>query len=256
LNFTKANIIFGAALAALIAWDLYSGLPFWSYLLLIFVYSLVVFYGCYEVGSGFFVRIACSAKTTEKEIAISFDDGPALQFTPEILDILRAENIPAAFFCIGNRIAGNETLLQRVYREGHVIGNHSHSHHTWFDLFSSKKMLADLRQMDAAMNAAIGIRPQLFRPPYGVTNPNLASAIRKGNYTPVGWSVRSFDTVIKDEKKLLERVSKGIRPGAVFLFHDTSASTVQALPKFIQTVKERGYRITRLDKMLNLPAYA
>jgi len=256
LNFAKTNIVFGVLLVVLIASHLYSGMPFWAYLLLIFVYSLVVFYGCYYVGSDFFVRIVCSANTTEKEIAISFDDGPAQQFTPEILDILKAENIPVAFFCIGKRIAGNESLLQRVYNEGHLIGNHSYSHHTWFDLFSAKKMLADLRQMDAAMNDVLGVRPRLFRPPYGVTNPNLARAIRKGSYTPVGWSVRSYDTVIKDDKKLLERVCRGIRPGAIFLFHDTCASTKAALPLFIQTVKERGYRITRLDKMLNLPAYA
>lgn len=256
LNFTKTNIVFGAALTALIAWHLYSGMPLWVYILLFIVYSLVVFYGCYYVGSDFFVRIVCSANTTEKEIAISFDDGPARKFTPEILDILRMENIPAAFFCIGKNIPGNESLLQRIYEEGHIIGNHSYSHHRWFDLFSSKKMLSDLRQMDAAMNAAIGVRPKIFRPPYGVTNPNLAWAIKKGGYIPLGWSVRSFDTVIKDEKKLLTRINKGIKPGAIFLFHDTCASTLAALPMFIQIFKERGYRITRLDKMLNLSAYA
>ena len=256
LNFSKTNIIFGAALAVLIGIHIYSGLPIYLYFLLFFIYSLVVFYGCYYVGSNFFVRITCSAQTTEKEIAISFDDGPVLNYTPQVLQVLKEHNVPAAFFCIGNHIEGNESLLKQFHDEGHIIGNHSFSHHTWFDMFSSKKMLADMQQMDKAMNKITGLKPNLFRPPYGVTNPNLAKAIRKGGYTPVGWSVRSCDTVIKDEKKLLERVCKGIKPGAVFLFHDTCASTLAVLPVFIEKVKDMGYRITRLDKMLNLPPYA
>lgn len=256
LNFSKINIVFGLVLAMLIGTHIYYGLPVYLYFLLFFIYSLVVFYGCYYVGSNFFVRITCSAQTTEKEIAISFDDGPALAHTPQVLAILKEEKVPAAFFCIGRRIEGNEALLQQIKEEGHIIGNHSFSHDTWFDMFSSARMLADLRQMDEAMKKATGLTPRLFRPPYGVTNPNLAKAIRKGNYVPVGWSVRSYDTVIKDDKKLLQRVCKGIKPGAVFLFHDTCASTLAALPVFIKKVKEMGYRITRLDKMLNLPPYA
>ena len=65
-----------------------------------------------------------------------------------------------------------------------------------------------------------------------------------------------MDTVIKDEKKLLEKISKGIKPGAVFLFHDTSMITAAVLPKFIQEVKKRGYNIISLDKLLALQPYA
>jgi peptidoglycan/xylan/chitin deacetylase (PgdA/CDA1 family) len=96
----------------------------------------------------------------------------------------------------------------------------------------------------------------LFRPPYGVTNPNLKKAIVEGNYIPVGWSMRSMDTVIKDEKKLFNKVISKIKPGAVFLFHDTSNATVAILPAIIKHIHENGYEIIRLDKMLNLQAYA
>ena len=98
--------------------------------------------------------------------------------------------------------------------------------------------------------------PKLFRPPYGVTNPNVKKAIINGGYTPVGWSVRSMDTVIKDENKLLKKINTAIKPGAVFLFHDTSKTTVGVLPKFMQEVKKRGYHIVPLDKLLALTAYA
>ncbi|MBK7432915.1 MAG: polysaccharide deacetylase family protein [Chitinophagaceae bacterium] len=256
LNFRNTNWVFAVLTASLIGIHYFYGLPWYVYLLAFILYSLVVFYGCYHVGSGFFIPITCSAQTTEKVIAISFDDGPAEKYTPQLLQLLQEHDIEAAFFCIGNRITGNETLFKRISEEGHVIGNHSYSHHTWFDLFSTSRMLADMKQMDQETMKVIGIRPRLFRPPYGVTNPNLARAIRQGDYIPVGWNVRSFDTVIRDEHKLLERVSKGIKPGAVFLFHDTCASTLAILPVFIEKVKAMGYRITRLDKMLNLPPYA
>ena len=153
----------------------------------------------------FFYKVICSANTDQKEIAISFDDGPASNYTPEILQLLKQDNVKAAFFCIGNRIAGNESIIAKIKEEGHIIGNHSYSHHFWFDLFSSKKMLDDLKKMDQEIERVIGLQPKLFRPPYGVTNPNLKKAIIKGDYTPVGWSVRSMDTVIKNEKNCSTR---------------------------------------------------
>lgn len=256
LNFRNTNIFFIALLAILIGVHVQYGLPVYVYPILFVVYSLIVFWGCYYVGSNFFIKIVCKANTDKKEIAISFDDGPAENYTLQILNILNTENVKATFFCIGNRIAGNEFILKRVQAEGHIMGNHSYSHHFWFDMYSAKKMQDDLQQMDAEMERVIGLKPKLFRPPYGVTNPNLAKAIRNGGYTPVGWSVRSMDTVIKDENKLLARINEGIKPGAVFLFHDTSKTTAAVLPQFIQEVKKRGYNIIPLDKLLALQPYA
>ncbi|MES2774198.1 MAG: polysaccharide deacetylase family protein [Bacteroidota bacterium] len=256
LTFRNTNIFFICLLLVLIVEHIKLGLPVYVYPLLFVVYSLIVFYGCINVGTNFFIKIVCSAETDRKEIAISFDDGPAQNYTPEILQILEQENIKATFFCIGNRIAGNEDLLRRLVQEGHTIGNHSYSHHFWFDMFSAKKMLADLKQMDDEMVRATGLRPKLFRPPYGVTNPNLKNAIINGAYTPVGWSVRSMDTVTKDEKKLLDKITGAIAPGAVFLFHDTMEITAKLLPRFIEEVKKKGYQIVPLHKLLHLQPYA
>ncbi len=256
LNFRNTNIFFIVLLAILIGVHVKYGLPVYIYPLLFVVYSLIVFRGCYYVGSNFFIKIICKAETDKKEIAISFDDGPAENYTKRILEILKAAQVKATFFCIGNRIAGNEILLKQVQEDGHIIGNHSYSHHFWFDMYSAKKMQKDLEQMDEQMQQVIGLKPKLFRPPYGVTNPNLAKAIKNGGYTPVGWSVRSMDTVIKDGKKLSDKINDGIKPGAVFLFHDTSKTTLDILPEFIQEVKKRGYNIIPLDKLLALQPYA
>jgi len=255
LNFRNTNIFFGLLILALIGLHIKYGLPVYVYPLLFVIYSLIVFRGCYYVGSGFFIKIVCKATADKKEIAISFDDGPAASYTKEILDVLKRENVKATFFCIGNRIAGNEEILKQVHTDGHLIGNHSYSHHFWFDMYSAKKMQADLEQMDQEMERVIGIKPKLFRPPYGVTNPNVKKAIINGGYTPVGWSVRSMDTVIKDQEKLLTKINKAIEPGAVFLFHDTSKTTLGVLPAFLQEVKKRGYQISPLDKLLHLKAY-
>jgi len=171
------------------------------------------------------------------------------------LDILFKENVEAAFFCIGKNIAGNEALLRRMYSSGHLLGNHSFSHSNLFDLFSSKKMLADLQAMDMAMEKVIGRRPIFFRPPFGVTNPNLRKAVDAGEYITIGWSVRSLDTVIVNEKKLLDRVRQ-IRPGDIILFHDRSETMLSILPEFIRKLKVQGFQIKRLDKLLNLAPYA
>ncbi|MEP7165079.1 MAG: polysaccharide deacetylase family protein [Ferruginibacter sp.] len=256
LNFRNTNTFFAGLLLILIGIHIKYGIPVYVYPLLFVAYSLIIFYGCYYVGSNFFIKIVCSADTDRKEIAISFDDGPAINHTPGILQLLKQENIKATFFCIGNRIAGNENILKQIKDDGHTIGNHSYSHHFWFDMFTSKKMLNDMRMMDQEMERATGLIPKLFRPPYGVTNPNLKKAIINGGYTPVGWSVRTMDTVISDEKKLLGKINKAIRPGAVFLFHDTSKTSLDALPAFIREVKNRGYAIIPLDKLLALQPYA
>ena len=256
LNFRNTNIFFSILLIVLIGIHMKYGLPVYIYPLLFIVYSLILFYGCYYVGSNFFIKIICSATTDQKEIAISFDDGPSSNYTTEILQLLKQDNVKATFFCIGNRIAGNESILKKIKEEGHIIGNHSYSHHFWFDIFSSKKMLDDLKKMDQETERVIGMLPKLFRPPYGVTNPNLKKAIIKGDYIPVGWSVRSMDTVIRNEKKLLDKINRSLKPGAIFLFHDTSKTTVNVLPEFIREVKNKGYHIIPLDKLLHLNPYA
>ena len=256
LNFRNTNLVFCLALVAGIALRFFYAVPAWYFISLLALYSLVLFYGCFFIQSDFFLRVSCSAGTIEKKIALSFDDGPVAGSTEDILLMLKNEGVHAAFFCIGKKIPANVQLTQRIIEEGHIIGNHSYSHDRWFDLFSSRRMLAELRAMDQEMQSATGLKPRLFRPPYGVINPNLKKAIIKGAYHPVGWSVRSYDTVIRDEERLQKKMKKALDPGAVYLFHDTSETTRKILPAFIRFVKDEGYDIVRLDKLLFLQPYA
>jgi peptidoglycan/xylan/chitin deacetylase (PgdA/CDA1 family) len=197
----------------------------------------------------------CAAKTTDKVIAITFDDGPVQDGTPQTLQILKDANVEAAFFCIGNRMAGNEAIIKQIDAEGHIIGNHSYTHAALFDLFSSEKMLVEMQQLDEDLLKIIGKKTKLFRPPYGVMNPNLKKAIVKGNYLPIGWNVRSYDTMATNADALLQKIVHKIAPGAIFLFHDRCPITVAMLPYFLNEVKVKGYRVVRADKMLGLPVY-
>jgi peptidoglycan-N-acetylglucosamine deacetylase len=212
------------------------------------VYLLIVVRGCINLSHNFFIRSVCSGVAT-KAVALTFDDGPHPTHTPLILDTLKQHHAPATFFCIGKYIGGNEALLHRMASEGHTVGNHSYSHHFWFDLFGSKRMLVDINACSDAIAATTGKRPQLFRPPYGVMNPNLAKVIKKGGYTSVGWSIRSFDTTANDKEKLLSRITTELRPGAIILLHDTLAITTETLPLIIDTIKKNGYDIWPLDKL-------
>ncbi|MBC7827739.1 MAG: polysaccharide deacetylase family protein [Chitinophagaceae bacterium] len=202
------------------------------------------------------MKVLCSANTTEKLIAISFDDGPVQQYTPQVLEVLKEQKVPAAFFCIGKRIVENESLFRQVHEQGHIIGNHSFSHKPLFDLLPAGQMMHDVRMTDAAIKESIGLQPKLFRPPYGITTPAMKKTMIKGGYTAIGWSIRSFDTMAKDEKKLLNKLIRLLRPGAIILLHDTQKITLSILPRFIQAARNEGYEFERLDKLLNVKGYA
>ena len=256
LNFKNTNIVFIILLLLIAGFATRYYVPVYLYLLLALVYSAILFYGSYYVGSNFFMKVLCSANTAARQIAISFDDGPADAHTPEILQLLKANRVPAVFFCIGKNIEGKEALLKQINEEGHIIGNHSFSHHFWFDLFSAKKMMADVQQMSETVKDKIGLSPKLFRPPYGVTTPNMRNVMDRGSFTAIGWNVRSLDTVIKDEDKLLKKISSQLQPGAIVLLHDTSKTTLAVLPRFIEAARSKGYEFVRIDKLLNVEAYA
>ncbi len=251
LTFRNTNIALGLLVLVLLA----SGAAWWGYALALFGYSLVVFYGVYFIQSGFFMPTFYRAKHPQRAIALTFDDGPSPEYTPRVLDILKAQQAPATFFCIGKNIAGNEALLRRIAAEGHLIGNHSFSHSPWFDFFSVKKMCAELYLADQAIESVTGKRPLWFRPPYGVINPNVRDAVRRSGHHVIGWNLRSYDTMLNENHTLMRRLMRLLKPGAVVLLHDHGKHTIDVLPDFIRAVRENGYQIEPLDALIDAAAY-
>ena len=117
-------------------------------------------------------------------------------------------------------------------------------------------MMRDVNSMTETVQAAVGVSPVLFRPPYGVTTPNMKRVMQQAGYTAIGWNIRSLDTVIKNEEVLLQKIKNLLRPGAIILLHDTSKTTLSVLPQLIETARSQGYEFVRADRLLNVHPYA
>jgi len=206
--------------------------------------------GSVKICSGFYTDTFCRGASSDKKITLTFDDGPDPVHTAQILKILEKHQVPATFFIIGNKAEKQEELLRQIISKGHSIGNHSFSHAFFFDLYLRKKMERDLIKTEDLLLKVTGIKPFLFRPPYGVTNPVVAKVAKKLGYKVIGWSVRSLDTVIKDADKITERVVERLHPGAVILMHDDRDVTPKALEMIITRAKEEGYSFVGLDVLL------
>ncbi len=227
----------------------------WFYVLIFLVFIGLTSWGSFDIRLNYFVK-AYSNNPNEKfkKIALTFDDGPH-EMTVKILDLLLKYNARATFFCIGNQIEKFPEILQRVIDEGHVVGNHTLSHSKSFGFFSTSQVKEEVEQTDTLLQNKTNKKPLLFRPPFGVTNPNVAKAIAETGHYVVGWNIRSLDTVIEDEDKIFQRIKKKVRPGSIVLLHDTSLKTVNVLERLLLFLQSENYEIITVDKLLNISAY-
>lgn len=218
------------------------------------IISPVFVIGAAKIQLNFYFR-SYNNGNKQQFIALTFDDGPNKE-TARILDILKAKNVQAAFFSIGKNAAAQPELVKRWIDEGHVVGNHSYYHSFNFDWKSSKAMVDEIEQTNREIKAITGNAPKLFRPPYGVTNPNLGRAVMRTGMYSIGWNIRSYDTVAKDRDKLLNKVLGSIRGGDIILLHDSMAITADILAELIDKAREKGFTFVRVDKLLDIEAYA
>jgi peptidoglycan/xylan/chitin deacetylase (PgdA/CDA1 family) len=204
-------------------------------------------YASAYIGSGIYVKAECRIPTDEKLIALTFDDGPNAITTPKILSILKKYEIKAVFFCTGKQLENNLSLAQRIADEGHIIGNHTFNHNQLFPFYSVKKMSLEIEKCGKIIEKINQKNTEkFFRPPFGVTNPNLRKALKNKGYRVIGWNIRSLDTVISSPNRLLNYVMNKITPGSIILFHDTKPQTVDILEKLIISSKEKGYDFSTL----------
>lgn len=219
------------------------------------VYLALIIYGSAIIQANFYAPAYCFGEASEKEIALTFDDGPSREYTPLVLSTLAQYNAPATFFVIGKNIPGNESVLKQIDAAGHSIGNHSYTHSFWVDFKSAQGFKDELNQTEESVFNVTGKRMKLFRPPYGVTTPNLAKASNALDYSIIGWSIRSFDTTADSAQTITRRVQAQIKPGAIILFHDTSDKTIQVLKQTLKFAQENGYKIVGVERLLKIEAY-
>lgn len=182
-------------------------------------------------------------------VLLTFDDGPHETFTPHVLDVLKRHQVGALFFVIGKEAGEHSEIVKRLLAEGHLVGNHTQNHPLMFAALRQDNVEKEIGLCDNTLIAQ-GIHPgHYFRPPVGYTNPRIARAVRKFKKQVIGWSLRSFDTVLKEENKLLERVSSKVKPGDIILFHDNLPQTAAILEQFIVDAKKNGIKFATANDL-------
>lgn len=174
---------------------------------------------------------------TEKKIYLTFDDGPVPVITPNVLDILKQENIKATFFCVGENVVKNNSIYQRILDEGHAVGNHTYNHLNGWNTHGNQYARNVLKCAEV-------LNSKLFRPPYGRAKKSQI-ALLSSQYKIIMWDVLSgdYDKATTPEQ-CLKNVTTYVRNGSVIVFHDSIKAQTKveyALPRFIKFAKEKGF---------------
>jgi len=205
---------------------------------------------------------------TPKQVAITFDDGPDPEWTPKILDVLKREKAPATFFLIGIQADKYADLTERIYREGHEIGNHTFTHPDISNI-SKSLMRLELNLTERLFASRLGIRSILFRPPYAIDQePDTADQVRPleitqdMGYVTIGNRIDPNDwRGTRSAEQITAAVLKDLPPclladqlcGNIILLHDGGGErreTVRALPMIIDSLRARGYEIVPVYQLL------
>ena len=179
-------------------------------------------------------------------VALTFDDGPSARYTPLLLDGLKERGAHATFFLIGKNMEGNEDLVRRIIKEGHIIGNHTYNHVTLRNLPASKAR-EEILKTNNRIYEITGIYPTLVRPPFGEWQKNLELSV---SMLPVMWDIDTLDWKTKNVQTSVSIVEKQLRDGAIILMHDGYASSVEAALEIVDMVLEKGYRLVTVDHLL------
>ena len=179
-------------------------------------------WGVFDIRMGYFIPVTYHLRgRPAKKVVLTFDDGPT-EFTPLFLDLLNKYQAKAVFFCIGKQIEQYPEILKGIKEEGHIIGNHTYTHIPKNCFASATTFAEEIMKTDEILQK-FQIETAYFRPPYGITNPHIAKAI-------------------KEETRLQGRVLSKLTNGNIILMHDTSERTYHLLEKVLKYLKENNYQ--------------
>ncbi len=208
---------------------------------------------------GFFGSILVGAPAGPGRVALTFDDGPDANWTPQVLDLLAAAGVRATFFVIGERVEREPTLARRVVAEGHQLAHHSHRHH-WSLMFRRGRLLEDFDRCSEEV-ATIAGHPRFYRPPVGVVAPEVMDVVASRGVHLAGWDVRPYDTRVREATALRSQVASKVQDGSIVLLHDGALRDaarpvlVDALPGILEDLRERRLEPVTLAELVNEPAY-
>ena len=210
-----------------------------------------------------FIGISKETKETEREIqqkesveesgvkekpsiAITFDDGPSDRYTGRLLDGLKERNVKASFFLIGENAEENSELVERIYKEGHLIGNHTYSHVQMTHL-SEEEAVREIEMTDQVISAITGEHVAYMRPPFGAWQRELEV---KMEVLPVLWSVDPLDWMTENVDEIVSKVVTEAEEGDIILLHDCYSSSVEAALRIVDFLQKEGYEFVTVDRLL------
>lgn len=204
-----------------------------------------------------FGRVFMDSQTTQKVVALTFDDGPYPPYTEQVLAILKEYNVPATFFLVGENVEKHPELVRRIAEDGHQLGNHTY-HHVDLLKIDKKNIAEEIDRTSKAIAAITGITPHVVRPPHGFRDPVVMEVMAERGLKVVEWSVMSRDWTNPGVDVIVDRTVKQVKNGSIILLHDGdgTASTasrlqsVEAARRIIQTLQAEGYQFVTVDEIL------
>ena len=199
-----------------------------------------------------------AAAVARREVALTIDDGPDPEATPQVLDLLDAAGARATFFCIGWRARENPDLCRAIAARGHQVENHGDSHAKAFATFGYGRMKADIAAGQQTLAQIAGRAPRFFRATAGLRNPFLDPVLQHLGLTLASWTRRPFDTRCGDADTVLRRLTDGLGPGDILLLHDGHAARtpdgrpviLAVLPRLLAELQRRNLNPVTLDQAL------
>jgi len=199
----------------------------------------------------FYPTLIWRVPTSEKELFLTFDDGPVPGPTDFVLETLARYSCKATFFCIGDNIRKHPELFSKVVKDGHAVGNHTFNHLKGWST-PLKNYVDNIRECDAIIQKSQNIhhKSKLFRPPYGRITGNQINALT--DYKIVMWDVLSVDYNKRlSAESCLRNTIAATRPGSIVVFHDSlkaEKNMAYALPRYIEHFLEKGFVFKSLDQ--------
>jgi peptidoglycan/xylan/chitin deacetylase (PgdA/CDA1 family) len=211
-----------------------------------------------RLGPKLFERIYWRASTKELKTALTFDDGPHAESTPQVLEILKRFDVAATFFLVGKHLEKNPWIAREMAGAGHEIGNHTYTHSLLYA--STKKRIRDeIRRTDALLRNIDGVEPKFFRPPAGIFTKQVLDIAEQLGYKNVIGDVYPRDPHLPGKEKIVRRVLQRTVAGSIIILHDGGntrkvdrSQTLEALSEIIPSLKKKGFAFMTLSDLLSI----